>query len=75
MKILNVQWFCDIGIITVSNGREIKTYIKKVDGFDEKEDIESILRLGHKVYPQQLEKILSFYKSKESKEKRRINNE
>ena len=73
MKILNVQWFCDIGIITVSNGREIKTYIKKVDGFDEKEDIESILRLGHKVYPQQLEKI--FYKSKESKEKRGINNE
>ena len=61
IKILNVQWFNNVGIVTINNGREIKTYIKQVDGFDEQEDIESIIRLGYRIYPSQLLNILSFY--------------
>jgi hypothetical protein len=62
MKILNVQWFNNIGIVTIDNGFEIKTYIKAVKGFNEQEDIQDIISLGFKIYPEQLEKILSFYK-------------
>ena len=62
MKILDVQWFSDIGIVTIDNGCEIKTHIKKVPGLDEKRDIESIIARGQKVYPSQLERVLSFYK-------------
>jgi len=62
MKILDVQWFSDIGIVTIDNGYEIKTYIKKVPGLDEKRDIENIIAWGQKVYPSQLERVLSFYK-------------
>ena len=51
MKILNVQWFNDIGIVTIDNGFEIKTYIKKVDGFNEKDDIQQIISWGYKIYP------------------------
>ena len=65
MKILNVQWFNDIGIVTIENGFEIKTYIKKVDGFNEKDDIQQIISWGYKIYPVQLEKILSFYEKVE----------
>lgn len=62
IKILNVQWFCNVGIVTIDNGFEVKTYIKQVDGFNEKQDIQEIISLGFKIYPEQLEKILSFYK-------------
>ena len=41
MKILNVQWFNNVGIVTIDNGFEIKTYIKQVEGFDEQEDIQT----------------------------------
>ena len=61
VKILNVQWFNDIGMVTIDNGCEIKTYIKKVNGINEDYDIENIIDYGFKVYPEQLEKILSFY--------------
>ena len=47
-KILNVEWFNDIGIVTIDNGFEINTYIKKVSGFNEKDDIEDLLRLERK---------------------------
>ena len=62
MKILNIQWFNNVGIITIDNGFEIKTYIKAVKGFNEREDIQDIINLGFKIYPEQIEKILSFYK-------------
>lgn len=65
MKILNVQWFNNVGIVTIDNGFEIKTYINAVKGFNEKEDIQEIISLGFKVYPEQLEKILSFYKEED----------
>ena len=61
IKILNVQWFGNVGIVTIDNGFEVKTYIKQIAGFDEKQDIQDIIALGYKVYPEQLEKILSFY--------------
>lgn len=62
MKILNVQWFNNVGIVTIDNGFEIKTYIKEVKGLNEEQDIQDIINLGFKIYPSQLEKILSFYK-------------
>lgn len=67
MKILNVQWFNNVGVVTIDNGFEVKTYIKAVQGFNEQEDVQDIISLGFKIYPEQLEKILSFYK-KEAKE-------
>ena len=68
VKVLNVQWFNDIGMVTIDNGCEIKTYIKKVNGINEDYDILDIIDYGVKVYPDQLEKILSFYKNGESQE-------
>lgn len=65
VKVLNVQWFNDIGMVTIDNGYEIKTYIKKVNGINEDYDIENIIDYGFKVYPEQLEKILSFYGERE----------
>lgn len=62
MKILNVEWFNNVGIVTIDNGFEIKSYIKAVEGFNEKKDIQDIIGLGFKVYPEQLKQILSFYK-------------
>ena len=62
MKVLNVQWFNNVGIVTIDNGFEIKTYIKEVKGLNEEQDIQDIINLGFKIYPSQLEKILSFYK-------------
>lgn len=61
-KILNVQWFGKIGIVTIDNGIEIKTYIKEIEGNDEKQDIQDILKHGTKVYPQQFEFILDLHK-------------
>lgn len=68
VKILNVQWFNDVGIVTIDNGYEIKTYVKKVSGCNENQDIQEVIQLGFKIYPQQLKQILKFYESKESKE-------
>ena len=69
VKILNVQWFNDIGMVTIDNGYEVKTYIKKVNGINEDYDILDVLDYGVKVYPDQLEKILSFYKTGENDER------
>lgn len=68
VKILNVQWFNDIGMVTIDNGYEVKTYIKKVNGINEDYDILDILDYGVKVYPEQLERILSFYKTEKNQE-------
>ena len=68
MKILNVQWFNNVGIVTIDNGFEIKTYIKEVKGLNEEQDIQDIINLGFKIYPEQLEKILSFYKEEDKGE-------
>lgn len=73
IEILNVEWFSDIGIVTIDNGFEVKTYMKQVRGLDEKEDIKSIISLGYKVYPSQLEKILSFYKKDKPADKSKEN--
>ena len=65
MKILNVEQFNNVGIVTIDNGFEIKTYIKEIDGFNEEGDIQNIIMSGFKIYPSQLKKILSFYKEEE----------
>lgn len=59
--ILNVKWFNDVGIVTIFNGRETRTYIKKVEGKDEKYDIEDIVAWGSRIYPETLREILGFY--------------
>ena len=46
-KILDVQWLTSvfgnqIGIVTIDNGYEIKTYIKQVAGLDEDFDVKNI---------------------------------
>ena len=51
MKILNIEWFNNVGIITIDDGFEIKTYIGLCDGIDEQEDIQSILAYGRKNIP------------------------
>lgn len=61
IKILNVQWFNNIGMVTIDNGFEIKTYIKTVRGFNEEEDIKDIIKLGFSVYPNQLNRILKLH--------------
>jgi hypothetical protein len=68
VKILNVQWFNNVGIVTIDNGFEVKTYTKAVQGFNEQEDVQDIISLGFKIYPEQLEKILSFYKEEDKGE-------
>jgi hypothetical protein len=68
IKILDVQWFTrtmSIGIVTIDNGFEIKTYLKPVLGFNKEHDIRDIIENGIKIYPSQLERILSFYKDNE----------
>lgn len=65
MKILNVMWVYNIGIVTIDNGFEVKTYIKKVDCKNEQQDIRDVIDLGYKIYPEQLKKILSFYENME----------
>lgn len=57
-KILNVQWFDCVGLVTIDDGYEIKTYCKCVNGIDEKQDIQDILKYGNRVFPTQLEAIL-----------------
>ena len=48
MKILDVQWFSDIGIVTIDNGYEIKTYIKKSSWARRKERYRKHYCLGAK---------------------------
>lgn len=62
MKILNIEWFDNVGIITIDNGFEIKTYIGAGEGISEQEDIQSILAYGTKIYPAKLASILSLHK-------------
>ena len=64
-EILNVKWFNDVGIVTIFNGREIRTYIKKVEGKGEKYDIEDIVAWGNRIYPETLKEILGFYEEGE----------
>ena len=42
-EVLNVKWFNDVGIVTIFNGREVRTYIKKVEGKNEQDDIRDII--------------------------------
>lgn len=62
MKILDVSWCNDFGFVTIDNGYEVKTYMGKADLVSEQENIANIVAFGTKVLPQQLERILSFYK-------------
>lgn len=69
VKVLNVQWIYNMDIVTIDNGYEVKTYIKQVRGLNEKEDIQDVIEYGYKIYPEQLERILSFYKTGENNER------
>lgn len=60
-EVLNVKWFNDIGIVTIFNGREIRTYVKKVEGKNEQDDIRDIISWGSRIYPETLKEILAFY--------------
>ena len=60
-EVLNVKWFNDVGIVTIFNGREIKTYVKKVEGKNEQDDIKDIISWGSCIYPETLKEILAFY--------------
>lgn len=60
-EILNVRWFNNVGIVTIFNGRETRTYVKKIEGFDEEYDIKDIIDWGCRIYPETLRQILSFY--------------
>ncbi len=60
-EVLNVKWFNDVGIVTIFNGREIRTYVKKVEGKNEQDDIRDIISWGSRIYPETLRQILSFY--------------
>ncbi|MEG2273552.1 MAG: hypothetical protein RSC05_14905 [Acinetobacter sp.] len=62
-KILNTQWLCpNVGLVTIDDGYEIKTYCKAVAGFSEKADIEDVLNYGCRVYCVQLEAIIALHK-------------
>lgn len=60
-EILNVKWFNDVGIVTIFNGREVRTYIKKVEGKNEQDDIRDIISWGSRICPETLKEILAFY--------------
>lgn len=60
-EVLDVRWFNDVGIVTIFNGREVRTYIKKVEGKNEQDDIRDIISWGSRIYPETLRQILSFY--------------
>ena len=64
MKILDVSWCCDYGFVTIDNGYEIKTYMGKVGLAPEQQNVDNIINFGRRVFPEQLERILSFYKEK-----------
>lgn len=71
MKVLNVEWFNKVGIVTIDNGYEIKTYIKDIKGFDEKQDIKDVITWGFRIYPEQLKHILKFHKNKEDEKNKK----
>lgn len=60
-EVLNVKWFNDVGIVTITNGIEERTYVKKVEGKNEQDDIRDIISWGTRIYPETLKEILSFY--------------
>lgn len=60
-EVLDVKWFNDVGIVTIFNGREVRTYVKKVEGKNEQDDIRDIISWGSRIYPETLRQILSFY--------------
>lgn len=60
-EVLNVKWFNDVGIVTIFNGREVRTYVKKVEGKNEQDDIRNIISWGSRIYPETLKEILAFY--------------
>lgn len=64
MKILDVQWFNEIGIVTIKTEfNEVKSYIGKLTpGFSEDQDIKHIINWGTKVHPSRLKIILEHYK-------------
>ncbi len=64
-EVLNVKWFNDVGIVTIFNGREVRTYIKKVEGKNEQNDIRDIISWGSRIYPETLKEILAFYEEGE----------
>lgn len=64
-EVLNVKWFNDVGIVTIFNGREVRTYIKKVEGKNEQDDIRDIISWGSRIYPETLKEILAFYEEGE----------
>ena len=60
-EVLNVKWFNDVGVVTIFNGREVRTYVKKVEGRNEQDDIRDIISWGSRIYPETLKEILAFY--------------
>lgn len=64
-EVLNVKWFNDVGIVTIFNGREVRTYVKKVEGKNEQDDIRDIIDWGCRIYPETLKEILAFYEEGE----------
>ena len=64
-EVLNVKWFNDVGIVTIFNGREMRTYVKKVEGKNEQDDIRDIISWGSRIYPETLKEILAFYEEGE----------
>ena len=64
-EVLNVKWFNDVGIVTIFNGRELRTYVKKVKGENEQDDIRDIISWGSRIYPETLREILAFYEEGE----------
>lgn len=64
-EVLNVKWFNDVGIVTIFNGREVRTYVKKVEGKNERDDIRDIISWGSRIYPETLREILAFYEEGE----------
>ena len=60
-EVLDVRWFNDVGIVTITNGIEERTYIKKVEGKNEKDDIRDIISWGSRIYPETLREILALY--------------
>lgn len=65
-EVLNVKWFNDVGIVTIFNGREVRTYVKKVEGKNEQDDIRDIISWGTRIYPETLRQILSFYEEEKN---------
>lgn len=65
-EVLNVKWFNDVGIVTIFNGREVRTYVKKVEGKNEQGDIKDIISWGTRIYPETLRQILSFYEEEKN---------